>query len=859
MKEHRFSRWVKLTIFATLLVVVALGIVTYRNTSLLLATDRLVAETYRAREVAESVLSSLASAETSQRGFLLTNDENFLDQFDVSVERSKQKLTALCTLAMDDELFQQKLHKLEELAAKRLKQLEQGIALRKATPEDQSISQAREQVLRSGGREMMEEVRSDFADINKYQTDLVNVRERESARRAAVTKYSIIVGHLLAIALLSLAVVEVISDRRRRSDAESKLETSEERLSAIVDSALDGIIVVDRDQRITFLNRAAEEIFDNEESVVGQPLEKFLPHADCGGKQEDIFESLQSEIRTKRFDNVRARHVDGKEFPIECSLAKFQANGQPLTTIMVRDVTERESHKAKLREQSAVLDQVRDAIHMCDLEGRVLYWNQGAEQLYGWSPQDALGRLVTELRIPVDVEGSEQAIRLTLERGDWSGELLHRTRHGREVLVEERRTLIRDDEETPRAQLVFEIDVTDRKKTEELHRRSQRLESIGTLAGGIAHDLNNVLTPIMLGATLLRREQPLKQQQQVATNVLSAAERGAEMIKQLLSFAGGKDVVRTSMKLSDVIHEVQGILEHSLPKSVELHIDLMDKLWPVIGDPTELCQLMLNLGINARDAMPDGGHLTISAENVDVDEQRAKTHPGLSIGPYVMLSFSDTGVGIPPELVDKVFDPFFTTKQQGKGTGLGLATCSGIVRGLGGAINVYSELGCGTEFIIYLPAAQSGGLVKASPNAGLLAQGNGELILLVDDEVMVLDVARATLEANGYRVLSASSGTEAVSVFSDKADTIQAAIVDMMMPGMDGRETMQALKELKPALRVIASSGLRKRGRNHQTLTGEAAFLAKPYSDRQLLSTLRLVLHGDVASAVADQSSPMES
>ena len=250
-----------------------------------------------------------------------------------------------------------------------------------------------------------------------------------------------------------------------------------------------------------------------------------------------------------------------------------------------------------------------------------------------------------------------------------------------------------------------------------------------------------------MGAKLLTREQSPVGLQRIALTIQSAAERGAEMIKQLLSFAGGGERRHEAVQLPKVIGEVENILEHTLPKSMEVHVRAASDLWPVMGDSTELCQLLLNLCINARDAMPDGGRLTITAENTLVDEAQTRAIPDLSVGPHAVMTVADTGSGIPRQIIDRVFDPFFTTKEQGQGTGLGLATCLGIVRSHGGAINVYSEPSHGTEFTIYLPATYSEQAVIPPAPLHDVPRGQGELVLLVDDETMVLDMARATLGA----------------------------------------------------------------------------------------------------------------
>jgi PAS domain S-box-containing protein len=731
MKNTGFSLWAKSVFAATLLVLVALGVVTYRNTSMLLATDRLVAEAYHAQTVIESILSSLRDAANSERGFLLTGDKQYLSAYERSVATGKQKLSELHSQMPEDEDFQKQLNELENLAAERLRQLDEAIAVRHALSSEEGLQRVRELMLSDRVRRVEDDISRLFETIQNRQQKRITDREQEAARQAKLAHESIVAGHLLAIGMLALAAVTVRTDRRRRVRAESQLAVSEERLSA-------------------------------------------------------------------------------------------------------------------------VLDQVRDAIHICDLAGRVIYWNRGAEQLYGWNSQEAIGRPVSSLIVPADEKNDSESSRITSEVGNWSGEVRHRAKNGRKLLVAERRSLIRDESLTPSAQLVFDVDITERRKLEERQRQSQRLESIGTLAGGIAHDLNNVLTPILMGAKLLARESSEERRRDMAHTMQTAAERGADMVKQLLAFAGGREGRREALEPADVIREVRAILEHTLPKSIEIHVDLMDRLWKVVGDTTELCQLLLNLCINARDAMPDGGHLTIAAENFDVDKSRAQANPDLAIGRYVMLSVADTGVGMSSDVQERIFDPFFTTKEHGKGTGLGLATCLGIVRGHGGAIHVYSQEDCGTEFNIYLPALSAERGPAAAVSESEEPKGRGELIMLVDDEKIVLDIARAALETNGYRVIAADGGAQGVLVFRQHAQDIQAVIVDWMMPGMDGAATIKALKEIRPDVRVIVSSGFRARMRGSPLLDEASAFLPKPYSDEKLLKVLNHVLNGGVlASAVA--------
>lgn len=860
MDRPSFGWWITIALAMTFIVVIALGVLTYYNTSALASTDRLVADSYRAREVSESLLSSLNAVEKSHGDYIIRGEDQYLKQFDESSKQVNAKLAELRKISPDSADLDKQLDRLERLASDRLSQLQDTVTLRQQFPGDEGFQKAREKVVGARDKELVQDIRDAFAEIKERQRNLLLSREREAQRRSTVSHWSIIIGHVLALGLLLLAVQAMRSDRRRRSDAESQLATSEARLSAIIESAMDGIITIDDQQRIVLLNPAAEEIFGcQRQSVIGKSVDVFVPPGMRSTLQEQISQLSKSHVSSLRIGDggpITGLRADGQEFPLEASVSKTTINGQQLLTAMIRDVSERELSRRRIREQTAILDQVNDAIQVRDMDDRIMYWNRGSEELYGWTAVEAIGRRARDLMSPPQLPEPEEGRQITREKGNWDDELPQLTKSGREVLVEQRRTLIQDERGQPVGQLVINIDVTERKRAELHARRSQRLESIGTLAGGISHDLNNVLTPVLMGAKLLTREQSPTGLQRIALTIQSAAERGAEMIKQLLSFAGGGERRHEAVQLPKVIGEVENILEHTLPKSIEVHVRAATDLWPVMGDSTELCQLLLNLCINARDAMPDGGRLTITAENTLVDEAQTRAIPDLSVGPHAVMTVADTGSGIPRQIIDRVFDPFFTTKEQGQGTGLGLATCLGIVRSHGGAINVYSEPSHGTEFTIYLPATYSEHAVIPPAPLHDVPRGQGELVLLVDDESMVLDMARATLELNGYRVLSAVGGAEAVSLYTENSDEVQAVIVDMMMPGMDGTATIRALREIRPDVRVIISSGFRGLGRDRRAEDGEI-FLQKPYTDSQLLGSLRQLLDG--AGLVAPVSAGAES
>ena len=330
----------------------------------------------------------------------------------------------------------------------------------------------------------------------------------------------------------------------------------------------------------------------------------------------------------------------------------------------------------------------------------------------------------------------------------------------------------------------------------------------GTLAGGLAHDLNNLLAPILMGIDLLRQLETRPDPVAVLTNMERSARRGADLVKQVLSFARGVEGERIAVHLAEIVREVRAIAQNTFPRNIAVEVEIPADLWAVTGDPTQLNQVLLNLCVNARDAMPRGGRLGVAARNLVVDALSAAFNRGVPAGRYVLLEVSDTGCGLP---VDRIFEPFFTTKEVGKGTGLGLSTVLGIVRSHGGVINVYSEPPKGSVFKVYLPAQPAGdsaGPVAAAPPEAL-PRGHGELILLVDDEPAILEVTQCTLETFGYRVITAEDGAQAIALFAAHPHEVAVVITDIMMPVMDGPALILALRRIDPKVRIIAASGLK--------------------------------------------------
>jgi nitrogen-specific signal transduction histidine kinase/ActR/RegA family two-component response regulator len=396
-------------------------------------------------------------------------------------------------------------------------------------------------------------------------------------------------------------------------------------------------------------------------------------------------------------------------------------------------------------------------------------------------------------------------------------------------------------------------DQTERKRLEAQFLRAQRMEGIGTLAGGIAHDLNNVLAPILMSIELLKldlRDKP--QMLKTLETIEGSARRGADLVRQVLTFARGLDGQRVAVNVRHLLNDLQQIIRETFPRNIDIKVagGPPSDLWPIAGDPTQLHQVLLNLAVNARDAMPRGGSLAFTAENITIDQQYAATSRDVTAGPYVVLKVADTGVGIPPEIRDRIFEPFFTTKEVGKGTGLGLSTAHAIVKSHGGFVTVYSETGRGTTFKVYLPADPALRSRPSAPEVVDLPRGRGELVLVVDDESSIRDITQRTLEAFGYHVLTASDGAEAVAVFAQHRERIALVLTDMLMPVMDGPAVIMALTRMQPSVRIIAASGLNANDNLAKAVNaGVKDFLPKPYAADTLLRLFREVLDRPPAGA----------
>jgi PAS domain S-box-containing protein len=502
----------------------------------------------------------------------------------------------------------------------------------------------------------------------------------------------------------------------------------------------------------------------------------------------------------------------------------------------------------RIREQASLLDQARDAIIVQDLEGRITYWNKGAERVFGWSAELAQSRSFDDL-LKDGSKALASARESIAQTGEWNGQLQCEREDGRKLIIESRWSLVRDSHGRPRGIMMINTDVTNAKLLEQQVFRMQRIQSIGALAGGIAHDLNNVLAPILMSIELLRMTYSDPDGEKILATLESSARRGTDLVKQVLTFLRGVHEQKTPLQVEKIVREIAGLIRETFPKTIQFEVITEEQPWSVSADATQFHQVLMNLCVNARDAMPSGGRLTITVQNTLIDASYASANTKARLGAYVVVSVADTGSGIPASIQSKIFEPFFSTKSSDKGTGLGLATVSSIIENHGGFLVLNSEEGRGTEFKVYLPAAETGKAQENSQTAKHLPGGNGELILVVDDESAVRGMAKQILEAFGYKVITASDGSQAIAI-CDQQNEIRVLLTDLMMPILDGPAVIRAVRQIAPHMRIIAETGFKSDAAIPDEMRMEvSAYLQKPFTAENLLTTVREVLSGGPIAA----------
>ncbi|MGH7973717.1 MAG: PAS domain S-box protein, partial [Limisphaerales bacterium] len=612
--------------------------------------------------------------------------------------------------------------------------------------------------------------------------------------------------------------VGVKEDITQRKSAEHALHETSGFNQQIISGAQEGVVVYDRDLRYKVWNPYMEQLTGCSASeVIGRtPLEVFPFLGETGFPALCARALTGADTSTTEFE-FAVPQTGRSGWCAHTQSALRNAGGEIIGIIaIVQDITNRKRAEAALRDSEEryrrLFELSPDAIFI-QCQGKFHFLNPAAVKLFGASqPEQILGRPILEMIHPDFRRIVAQRI-ATLRDASQSVETIQQVYlrlDGTQVDVEVAAAPFAMNG-TPAA-VVIVRDITERKSLEKQLLRAQRVQSIGTLAAGIAHDLNNIFAPILLSAQFLQLDNTDQEEREILATIQTSAQRGADIVKQVLTFARGIEGQRLILQPKHLLKEIQKIIDGTFPKNILFLCNLPSDLRTVTGDATQLHQVLLNLCINARDAMPEGGTLVLEAENVSVTQGKPGLFADGKPGPHVVLRITDTGHGIPPALLEKIFDPFFTTKEQGRGTGLGLSTVLGIVRSHAGFVEVRSKPGRGTTFEVYLPSIPGSISLCVKQPPALLPRGAGECILVVDDEPNIRSVTERTLSQQGYHVILAANGKEALQVLARHSEEVKAVVTDIMMPVMDGMTLVSMLKQTHPHLPIVACTGWGQEG-----------------------------------------------
>ncbi|MFN3409085.1 MAG: response regulator [Limisphaerales bacterium] len=632
---------------------------------------------------------------------------------------------------------------------------------------------------------------------------------------------------------------------RATQDAELHL------LRAALEASNNAVVLTDARGDIRWTNPAFTALtgYDAKE-VLGQNP-RFLK---SGQQDEAFYRQLWTTITGGQpwRSEIINRRKDGTLYTEEMTITPVRGKRGTIEHFIAikQDVTARHHAEERLRQQARLLELATDAIMVVGLEGRLRFWNPACERLAGGPPAGPDGS-VWQSTLLADGTLLANARHLTLTEGAWRGELELTNRQGERRTVLSRWTLVRDTRGQPEAFLVIQTDITEHKRLQAQFLRTQRMETIGCLASGIAHDLNNILAPILLCASMLRPQTSEAERARMLGIIETSTRRAVEVVRQLLSFGRGRESRKDPVQPRHLVAELAKILQETFPRNLRIECACPRDLWPVVADVTQLHQVLMNLCVNARDAMPGGGTLLLHAENVTVDAAFVSQHPEAQTGPHVRFRVADTGTGIAPEILPRIFDPFFTTKTAGRGSGLGLTTVLGIVKDHGGFVVLDSRPGCGTTFDCFLPAMPGtaptvapGTLADAAKETPL---GRGESVLLVEDEPSIRLALEQILRLGGYRVYAAADGVEALKHFISAPVPVNVLVTDLFMPHLDGALLCRAVRRPNPNLPIIVTTGagpgpaLAAQQRMLEEL-GITHILQKPHTSEELLLRLHQLL-----------------
>ncbi len=633
-------------------------------------------------------------------------------------------------------------------------------------------------------------------------------------------------------------LIEDVSERRR---GEQLLHASELRYRRLFEAAKDGILILDAETaQIVDVNPFLCALLGlSQAEVVGRKLWEIGPFKDVPASKIN-FRQLQV-TEYIRYEDLPLETAGGRKVAVEFVSNVYRANGEKVIQCNVRDITERKQAAETHALLARAAEQVSEAIVITDRGGAIVYVNPAFERVSGWSNEETLGQNPRILKSGKQDDAFYRQMWETLARGEvWTGRFTNRRKDG--TLFEEQATIspVRDAAGQIVNYVAVKRDLTDETRLERQLFQAQKMEAVGRLAGGVAHDFNNLLGVITGYGEIVHRQlpgaDPLKGK---VEQILKAAERAAGLTRQLLAF-GRKQVLQPEiLDLNAAVSDMEKMLRRLIGEDVELSTRLEPRLGNVRADPGQIEQVLMNLAVNARDAMPEGGRLTIETRNADLEAEYAATHPPTRPGPYVMLAVTDTGAGMDAATQARIFEPFFSTKEVGRGTGLGLSTVYGIVKQSDGYVWVYSEVGLGTTFKIYLPRVdEEAPLAQAEGPAPRLR--GAETVLLVEDEASLRELLREALEANGYSVLVASDGAEALQIAEAHRSPIQIMVTDVIMPGLTGPKLVELVARTRPAMKVLYISGYSDESIIRHGLVGPGrAFLSKPFGPEVLLRRVR--------------------
>lgn len=634
------------------------------------------------------------------------------------------------------------------------------------------------------------------------------------------------------IAELPLTIERVLSYR----ETKKRLLEKEANLASVIENSIDGILVVDHNRKILLANRKAENYLEiSEGSIISEKLDlSFIPG-----------ESLELDLSMVR--------ADKKEIIVEINVTETVWEGENCQLVILRDVTERKKAESERNLLMKAIRHAEEIVIITDADGAIRFVNSSFTRISGYKGLEVLNQNPRILKSGLHDDAFYKSLWDTITSGKtWHGQIINKRKDGSLFTVDGSISPIRDQSGTITSFVSVQRDVTEslawqkeKQSLEEQLRQAQKMESVGRLAGGVAHDFNNLLSVILgYGDDLINQlyeDDPLRHDVQ---EIIRAGERAATLTRQLLAFSRRQTLQPKVLVLNSIVHDMEKMLQRLIGETIRFQGIYEENLWKVEVDPGQIEQVIMNLAVNARDAMPEGGILTLETANIHLDELYSENHLDVIPGDYVMIAMTDTGIGMDESTMEQAFDPFFTTKEPGRGTGLGLSTVYGIVKQSGGNIWVYSEPGQGTTFKIYFPRVEADQVLEESSDKPIAGFGRGELIIVVEDDNSLRKLFGRILKNLGYKVFTAANGGEALLLIEEKGIVPDLVITDIVMPEMGGKVLIDRLKRKIPDLKVLFMSGYTDNAIIFEgILQPDTPFIQKPFSVKDLTKKISELLH----------------